>query len=233
MLRKPRSTIVNWVNRRLRAHGMGDLQSQSREDAEYSYQLAPRRKAYRILDFLLWYLRLRYIPKECGVAECSVTCPTYPEPTSQSEESDERGAASFRERIWHSFFNETNALIRHDDSLNWQKFHYMLFVFGALLTAFVWSFNRSPNGDWLRVFIGVVGCFLSWGADLTFQEGLRCLRAHRRKLAALESKSPPAKQTFLLSREAYNQRDVLEAGPLVMFLLSLAMTAVAVLGLLS
>jgi hypothetical protein len=211
------------MDRRLLAKQMGSRELFEVDQAEYAYQIRARRKLYRRMDLGLWLVGIRYIPKECRTEDTLAACPnlTLAEPAADSVQAN----------LWHAFFSESMLLVRHDDVLNWQKFHYMLVVYGVLVTGYVLCVREGVSW-YLPMVLGAFGMALAWGADLTFQEGLRCLRAHRRKVAALERKSVERNTTFLLSGNAYNQRDVLEAGPAAMFLVSLLMFLFAAASLL-
>lgn len=246
-----KTLVREQFNRMFEKRGMGRVTWMHPLEAEYSYQINDRRGLYRGLDCVLWSLGIRRLPRECGVGAYKQSVPALPQGVRAEEMATKKEQAAqemkgssenqglqialteleidsrAREIAWSTLVNELGSLMRHDDALNWQKFHYMLFVFGALLTAYVWSANQPDGAIALRIVIGAAGCFLAWGADLTFQEGLRCLRAHRRKFAALEEYSPKQDVTILISRDSYNQRDVLEAGPVIILACSAALIIVA------
>lgn len=233
---KSKASIRSYLEDKLLASGMGKLDSKVMESAEYSYQIGARRMFYRKLDCILWLMSIRYVPQEFQESIQNVGCPKLIESTQDIESGDKdqkKPENSAMSTNWKSLFAEITTLIRHDDTLNWQKFNYVLVVFGALLTAYVVNFNQTSGNLVLCMGLGLMGVLLSWGADLTFQEGLRCLRSHRRKQAILEREAPPYNSSFLYNGSAFNQRDVLEAAPLVIFLLSFFLIVVALVRLLA
>lgn len=221
----------NYIDSKLKAFEMGALGAKPIEQAEYSYQVGKRRKVYRVSDCLLWLVCIRYVPKEFSIIERNVGCPKLHDgtldATSEADGLSNKSHETAMATNWKSQFVELTTLIRHDDTLNWQKFHYVLIVFGALLTAYVVNLSQPTGNPILCMGLGCIGVLLSWGADLTFQEGLRCLRSHRRKQSILEEEAPPYKASFLYNGSSFNQRDVLEASPIVIFVLSLFLVGVA------
>ncbi len=192
------------------------------EEAHRAYQIADRRRLYRRLDLVLWWLGIRYIPKECGVSECQGACPTLTVPDDSHPDFSAHYHSAL-ETVWKAEFSEVSAMVRHDDALNWQKFYVSVFLFGVILTAYIANLKIDASHPRLCILLAIVMMLLAWASDLTFQEGLRCLRSHRRKLAALERKAPPQNTNFLFSGSPYNQRDVLEIGPLIILCISIAM----------
>lgn len=180
-------------------------------NANYSFNIRERRLLYRILDCIGLFLRLRRVPRECAIEECSTRSPSI-----KNVDDDTTNTSV---EVWKTYFSEAMGLVKHDDGLNWQKFHYLLLIMAGLISAFVFSHKSDHDLADMRLILCTVGILLSWGADLTFQEGLRCLRAHRRELQALDRKAPPFGESFILHNNPYNQRDVLELGPLVMAVL--------------
>jgi hypothetical protein len=217
------------------------------KDATYSYQIQERKKLYRIMDIALLYLGIRHIPPECI---CEKDC-TYPpvifcendieikkDKIAEGGHASNVTAAIFehpRNKVyldsWKAYFTEICNLIRHDDVLNWQKFHYVMVLFGVIISAFVLSFNGPTSatyGKMARVLLSLTGIAISIIADRTFQEGLRCLRGHRRKLLMLEQKGI-TNSAYLFGTCPFNQRDGLELGPAIMFFISTGMLVIAIL----
>jgi hypothetical protein len=103
-------------------------------------------------------------------------------------------------------------------------------IFGVILTGFVLSFNGQPSsisGKMARLLLSLTGIAVSLIADRTFQEGLRCLRGHRRKLMKLEEKGIN-NSDFLFGNSPFNQRDGLEMGPAIIFIISLLMLIISI-----
>jgi hypothetical protein len=216
-------------------------------DAAYSYQIQERNKLYRIMDIALLITGIRHIPPECI---CDKDC-TYPPVilnenhveikqesiTQEGKPTRNATAAIFEHPInkalldsWKAYFTEICNLIRHDDILNWQKFHYVMVIFGVIISAFVLSFNGQASetfGQMARILLSLTGIAISIVADRTFQEGLRCLRGHRRKLLKLEERGLTG-STYLFGTCPFNQRDGLELGPAIMFLISTGMLLIAI-----
>ena len=218
--------IKKWASRLLTSsyYGKGPIESKDFENAEYAYQIRTRSKLFRSVDVALILLRIRAAPRECT---CEANCTSAPLLFS----NDDSKPADARKEQWKSTFTELVALLRHDDSLNWQKFHYVLVIYGVLLTGFVFSFNTPHAVEItrpLRIVLSIVGAFIALGADHTFQEGLRCLRGHRRKLMAVE-KNGLHEQDFLFQGCPFNQRDVLEVGPIIMMLASISLLAISLI----
>ena len=217
------------------------------KDAIYSYQIQERRKLYRILDLVLLIGGIRHIPPECACGKDRTNPPVMideskievKETLMKDNDGNERKEVSailehpYNKACldsWKSYFTELCNLTRHDDVLNWQKFHYVMVIFGVILTGFVLSFNGQPSsisGKMARLLLSLTGIAVSLIADRTFQEGLRCLRGHRRKLIKLEEKGIN-NSDFLFGNSPFNQRDGLEMGPAIIFIISLLMLIISI-----
>ena len=161
--------------------------------------LDERRELYKKLDKWLkrGKLELRYIPLECAVENLDGFAPTIENQT-----------------VWATMYSEAASLIRHDDTLNWQKFHYMVLFNAALITGFGVAIQFEII--FLLFVFPLIGILFSWLFDLTLQEGMRCVRAHREKIKALDSKALGGGKHFMFMDNPWNHRDALEAGPLLL-----------------
>ncbi len=216
-----------------------DVSGRPMKDAVFSYQISERKKLYRVMDIVLLFFKIRHIPAEtttesnqahppCAFDDNLVTLVKDGIKLTSILEHPENKA---RLDTWKAYFSELCNLIRHDDALNWQKFHYVMAIFGIIVSAFVISFNApraSGFGNWSRIVLALAGIAISLIADRTFQEGLRCLRGHRRKLYDLERKGIH-ESAFLFGMSTFNQRDGLEIGPAITFLISIGLLAIAIL----
>jgi hypothetical protein len=216
-----------------------DVSGRPMKDAIFSYQISERKKLYRVMDIVFLFFKIRHIPAEtttesnqahppCAFNDNHVSTTTSQNNTISIVEHPENKALL---DTWKAYFSELCNLIRHDDALNWQKFHYFMAIFGIIISAFVISFNApraSGFGNWSRIVLALAGIAISLIADRTFQEGLRCLRGHRRKLYDLEREGIH-QSAFLFGMSTFNQRDGLEIGPAITFLISIGLLAISFL----
>lgn len=157
---------------------------------------------YRFLDWLLSRIYFRHLPSECCIDEYSHV-PPFPQ-------------ASDKPTAWQSLYDNAIRLAMHDDQLNWQKYHYMIVLNLGMMTAYGVLYSTGRFAGY--IIIPVFGLIFAFLFDRTLQEGMRCLRSHRQKIKALDSKlfTQPNRE-FMFSTNPYNQRDALELGPLFLF----------------
>jgi len=162
-----------------------------------------RRPFYKWLDRVLSRLHLRHVPVECATHVLDRNAP------KMQSEDDPKGLDA---RIWSQIYGAAIDLITHDDNLNWQKFYHLVYLNAGLFTAFVLSYSGKASAP--RIIFPILGIVFGFLFDLTLQEGMRCLRAHRAKVEALDRKMGKP-EGFLFLQNSYNHRDALEIGPLL------------------
>lgn len=170
-----------------------------------SCDLASRRSVYKLLDKTIRRLWQGPPPQECDIKALNEWAPML------RSESDPDGTEP---AVWAQIYGGAVDLIKHDDNLNWQKFYHMLYLNAGLLTAFVFAIREGAVGP--KFLFPILGIAFGILFDLTLQEGMRCLRAHKQKVVSMDHKLGINRdEGFLFLQNPYNHRDALEAGPLL------------------
>jgi hypothetical protein len=179
--------------------------------------LAFRRPIYKGLDKVLSSVGFRHVPGECPIANLDGVLFALG-----------RGNDDTHQRIWSTLYDQACALVRHDDSLNWQKFNNMVIFNGALLTCY--GFSIQYRVSFLLSVLPLFGFLFSWLFDLTLQEGMRCVRAHKNRVEALERKALGPTRHFMFRANPWNHRDALEMSPLLLGIFWLVLFLLALWG---
>lgn len=157
---------------------------------------------FRFLDIVLGFCRFRHVPPECAPDDLEIVPQFSLDPTKPN--------------AWPIVFENAVKLVIHDDTLNWQKLHVNTGFHIGLLTAFGLSLKIQFLP--LAIALAFAGLVFAWLFDRTMQEGMRCVRAHKERVRALERRLfSEANTEFMFRRNPFNQRDALELEPLILF----------------
>lgn len=222
------------------------LKNKDYMEANYFFEFEDRPWIYRFADICLMDLPFspRDSAKECTADDCRAAAPPYPNqliedlgalpidatPEQLKQHRDNKRQKERRDRLvalWQTTYNQCMDLVRHDDKLNWQKFNYILAVFGILVGAYRYV-SQDASRAFPLVSICLIGIFVAWVADATFQEGLRCLRGHKRKVKVLERRAPERNVDFVFDGNPYNRRHALESTPAFMLCTFIFLAAYAI-----
>jgi hypothetical protein len=165
-------------------------------------ELPQRRRIYKALDKILIPIRVRHVPEECATYVIDSHTPTMRSDTEPN---------GVDPTVWANVYTATVELVKHDDALNWQKFYNMIYLHVGLFAAYYTLVSKDRLSALLCPVLGVVFSILF---DLTLQEGMRCVRAHKAKVEALDRRLG-SEDGFIFLQNPWNHRDALEIGPLV------------------
>ena len=125
---------------------------------------------------------------------------------------------SHRVDLLKAQFDAAVQLVMHEDRLNWNKLHNMVYVNLGLLAIYGLICRESILlREEMLTTISFFGLITGIGFALALHTGIGCIECHKQKVDELDAVFPPQGSDFLFYGN-FNKREMLRIGPYITLL---------------